>query len=186
MLKQLNLFFTSAMLLLFTQVASSADHTFLLDSTDGKKHALNEYVGHGKWVIVNVWATACPYCRDELFDLTNFHNAHYTKDAMVVGLAIDWPSFGYPERTHLTNFASSYFIDYPLLMADGEVASRVIGKPVNMVPLTFIYNPKGQLIRRINGLVTEAMLEAVIRSKTSKYSIDWAKEVPPEYRQKAQ
>ena len=102
-------------LLLFTSnLVLAAGHTLKLEGIDGKNHTLNEYVGHGKWVVVNVWATACPYCRHELFDLTNFHNAHQDKDAMVVGLTIAWPSFEYPERNYLTEFASSYFMDYPI------------------------------------------------------------------------
>lgn len=184
MLKRLQSFLSVILLILSTQAAMAKDHSLLLNSIDGKKHALNEYVGHGKWVVVNVWATACPYCRHELFDLNNFHTTHYKKDAMVVGLTVDWPSFDYPEQSYLADFAESHFIDYPLLMANGELASQVIGKPVNMVPLSFVYNPKGKLVRRINGMVTEAMLEAMIKSKDSKYRTDWADEVPPEYQQK--
>lgn len=181
MLKKLNLFICSMTLLAFTQVALSADHKILLEGIDGKKHALNEYIGHGQWIVVNVWATACPYCRHELFDLTNFHNAHHQKDAMVLGLTLDFPSFDYPDKAYLAEFAASHFIDYPLLMVNAEEASKVIGQPVDMVPLTFIYNPKGELVRRINGMVTERMLEVVIKQKSSDYRIDWADVVPPEY-----
>lgn len=170
-----------AMLFLASQSTMAENHTLLLDGTDTKKHALNEYVGHGQWVVVNVWATACPYCRHELFDLTNFHNAHHQKNAMVLGLTLDFPSFDYPDRAYLADFAASHFIDYPLLLVNGEVASEVIGQAVDMVPLTFIYNPKGKLVRRINGMVTEQMLELVIKQKPSDYRIDWADVVPPEY-----
>lgn len=184
MRKRLQIFLYTVLLLLSTQVAVAENHSILLNSIDGKKHALSEYIGHGQWVIVNVWATACPYCRQELFDLNNFHTAHYKKDAMVVGLTVDWPSFDDPERSYLTDFAESHFIDYPLLMVNGALASQVIGQPVNMVPLSFVYNPQGQLVRRINGMVTQTMLEAVIKSKGSQYRTDWADEVPPEYQQK--
>lgn len=181
-LRQLFLAFTSvAILFLASQSAIAENHSLLLNGTDDKRHALSEYVGHGKWVVVNVWATACPYCRHELFDLINFHEAHYKKDAMVLGLTLDFPSFDYPDKAYLADFAASHFIDYPLLMVNGEVASEVIGQSVNMVPLTFIYNPKGELVRRINGMVTEPMLEAVIKQKSSDYRIDWADVVPPEY-----
>lgn len=180
--RQLLLAFTTvAISLIASQLAMAENHTILLNSIDGKKHALSEYVGHGKWVVVNVWATACPYCRQELFDLNNFHTRHHKKDAIVVGLTVDWPSFDYPEQRYLADFAESHFIDYPLLIVNGELASHVVGKPVNMVPLSFIYNPKGQLMRRINGMVTEAMLEGVIQSKEFQYRTDWADEVPPEY-----
>ncbi len=181
MQSRLRLFITIIVFLLASPSAIAENRTLLLNGTDGKKHALNEYVGRGKWVIVNVWATACPYCRHELFDLTHFHNAHYKKDAMVLGLTLDFPSFDYPDMAYLADFADSHFIDYPLLMVNGEVASEVIGQPVDMVPLTFIYNPKGQLVRRINGMVTSKMLDAVLKQNPFTYRTDWADVVPPEY-----
>ena len=84
---------------------------------------------------MNVWATACPYCRHELFDLTNFHNAHHQKNAVVLGLTLDFPSFDYPDRAYLADFTASNFIDYPLLLVNGEVASEVIGQAAPMCPL---------------------------------------------------
>lgn len=181
MLKQHTLLVSTLILLALTQLAFAAEHNLLLDGTDGKKHALNAYIGHGKWVVVNVWATACPYCRHELYDLTNFHDAHHDKDAIVLGLTLDFPSFDFPDANRLAKFASDYFIDYPLLLVNGDVASRVIGKSVDMVPLSFFYNPEGKLVYRLNGMVTEKVLEAVIKSDRSGYEAEWADEVPPEY-----
>ncbi len=179
------LFILVSSLFVTTHQLSAAEHAVKLEGIDGKTHALNEYVGHGKWVVVNVWATACPYCRHELYDLTNFHNAHQDKDAIVVGLTIAWPSFDYPEKDYLKDFASSYFIDYPLLMADGELASQVIGESVDMVPISFLYNPAGKLVRRINGMVTEKDLEEAIKQNPESYHLEWADVVPPEYLPKA-
>jgi thiol-disulfide isomerase/thioredoxin len=183
MLKRFHILFYTFLFTL-SQVAHTAEHDLLLDSTDGKKHALNAYIGHGKWVVVNVWATACPYCRHELYDLINFHEAHHHKDAMVLGLTLDFPSFDFPDADRLAQFASDYFIDYPLLLVNGDVASRVIGQPVNMVPLSFFYNPEGKLVYRLNGMVTEKVLEQVINSNSTTYQTEWAEEVPPEYQPK--
>jgi len=177
-------FFASILLLSFllTHKAFSEAHGILLESTNGNQHSLNEYLGKGKWVVVNVWATACPYCRDELEDLNNFHARHHNNNAIVIGLTIDWPSFGFPDKDHLVNFALDYFIDYPLFIVDAELASKVIGKQVNMIPLTFFYDPEGALVLRLNGVVTEAMLEKVIKNKNASYREEWAKEVPPEFK----
>ena len=122
--------------LVLTWTAFSQEHNPLLEGLDGKQHTLSEYIGKGKWVVVNVWATACPYCRRELFDLASFHDRHYERDAMVLGLTLELESFGIPEKEYLANFASTYLIDYPLLLVSGEIASRAIGVPVNTVPFT--------------------------------------------------
>ena len=58
-------------LLTFSQASFSEQHGLLLDGLDGKKHSLDEYIGNGKWVVVNIWSTSCPYCRNELSQI--FH-----------------------------------------------------------------------------------------------------------------
>jgi peroxiredoxin len=173
-----------ALLLTLTQTALAEQHNLLLDGVDGKKHALNEYVGHGQWVVVNVWATACPYCRHELFDLSSFYDVHHMRDATVLGLTLDWPSFELPDKSYVAKFAADYLLDYPLLMVSGDIASQVLGRPVNMVPMSFIYNPQGQLVYQLNGMVTQQKLEKVIQSKPSNYHLEWAEQVPPVYQPK--
>jgi len=131
---------------------------------------------------VNIWGTDCPYCRQELDALIDFHEQHRDKDAMVIGLTLHWPSFDFPDREALYYFALDYFIEYPLLMVDAELASKVIGKPVNMIPLTFFYNPDGNLVLRLNGVVTSEELEKVITEQSRQYQFRWAEEVPPEFK----
>lgn len=154
----------------------------MLDGLDGKQHALSDYIGHGKWVVVNVWGTDCPYCRAELDALVDFHDAHQANDAIVIGLTLDWPTFGFPDKAELSEFALDYFVEYPLLLVDAALASKVIGKQVNMIPLTFFYNPKGELVLRLNGVVTSAQLEKVIKDDRIRYEIEWAEDIPPEFR----
>lgn len=163
------------------QRALNAQTHLPLQGLDNKTHHLSDYLGQGKWVIVNVWAEACPYCRQELFDLTRFHDEHHKTDAMVIGLTLDFPSFGFPNTQSLQNFALDYFIDYPLLLVDRELASQVIGKPVDMIPLTFIYTPEGKLVHQINGVVTEKMLDNILHDQANEFRIEWAEEVPPEF-----
>lgn len=158
-------FFVFSILLVVTQVTCSQDQDLFLEGVDGKQHSLTEYIGKGKWVVVNVWATACPYCRRELFDLASFHDRHHEKDAMVLGLTLDLETFGIPDKTYVANFASTYLVDYPLLLVSGDIASKAIGKPITTVPMTFFYNPKGDMVYQLTGELDEQMLEDIIMSK---------------------
>lgn len=175
------------LLLSLTACTSDHGHDVRMTSTDGKQYALNDYIGKGQWVVVNVWATRCPYCKHELFDLGNFHEAHFLKagakqDAMVLGLTIHLPNFTMPDQAYVAQFKEDYLIDFPLLLVDQALAQQVIGKPINMVPMSFFYNPTGQLVYQLNGMVTENILEAVIARKSTTFKHAWAKEIPPEYR----
>ncbi len=143
---------------------NSAPNDILLQGLDGEQHSLSNYLGNGKWVVVNIWGTDCASCRAELDGLIDFHDLHQDKDAMVVGLTLDWPTFGFPNEEELSDFALDYFIEYPLMMVDAKLAGEVVGQKVNMIPLTFFYNPKGDLVLRINGPVNSKQLEKIIKN----------------------
>ena len=170
------------LILLSSLSFSTGTRDQLIDGLDGNQHALSDYVGKGKWVVVNIWGTDCPYCRAELDALIDFHDQHQDKDAIVIGLTLDWPSFDFPDKESLYEFSLDYFIEYPLLMVNAELASKVIGKQVNMIPLTFFYNPAGDLVLRLNGVVTSAQLEKVIKDESIRYQVEWAEDVPPEFK----
>jgi thiol-disulfide isomerase/thioredoxin len=153
MIKNMRFLVYTLLILLFSFSASAGTLDQLIEGLDGNQHSLSEYIGKGKWVVVNIWGTDCPYCRAELDALIDFHDQHQDKDAMVVGLTLDWPSFDFPDKESLFEFSLDYFIEYPLLMVDANLAGNLIGKTVNMIPLTFFYNPAGELVLRLNGVV---------------------------------
>ncbi len=168
---------------LFSHASNAERLDILLDGVDGEQHALNEFIGKGKWVVLNIWGTACPYCRAELDALIDFHDLHHETDAIVIGLTLDWPSFKYPDKDELDEFALDYFIEYPLMLVDADLAGEVIGKKVDMIPITYFYNPAGELVLRLNGVVTRAQLEKIIKDDSVRYHIEWSDDVPPEYAQ---
>lgn len=163
MLRLLKSLLILVMLGCVSQQAIAEDFDFLMDSTDGKQHALSEYIGKGKWTVVNVWSAQCPYCRHELPDVSEFHDTHVDKDAMVVGLTIHLPNYGKPNAKLLKQFADSYLVEFPLLLVDDEIVRKVIGKPFHGVPVSFVYNPQGQYVKRLDGVVTQKDLELAIQ-----------------------
>ena len=167
MIGRLTLLAALAGLLLLTQVLPNEQtDALLMEGVDGEQYRLDDFTGKGQWVVVNVWATACPYCRRELFDFASFHEKHAGKDAMVLGLTLGLATFDLRDKAHVQDFAASYLIEYPLLLVSGELASQVTGKSIHTVPTTFFYNPKGELVYHFTGEMDEAMLEAVIEGKS--------------------
>jgi len=167
--------------------APTHPHDVPIMGTDGEQHTLNDYIGKGQWVVVNVWATRCPYCVHELFDLDAFYARHYLdegapKDAFVLGLTTRLHDFAMPDADRVAQFKEDYLIEFPLLLVDQPLAELVLGKPIAMVPISFFYNPTGKLVYQINGMVDEDILEAVITRKSDAFKMVWAKEMPPEYK----
>jgi len=150
-------------LLLLPGAWAQAGEVQSLKDLDGKAHLLSEYIGQGRWLVVNVWSPNCPFCRLELPDLGEFHDAHQQQDARVLGVTIDFPSYGYPDVGVIRAFASDYFVEFPLLLADQGMASRFVGQPVSGIPVSFIYRPDGSLAARWDGVIKPDDLDKVMR-----------------------
>jgi len=82
---------------------------------------------------------------------------------MVVGLTIHLPDYGLPDKMLLKQFADSYLVEFPLLLANDEIVRKVIDRPFKGVPVFYVYNPQGEFVQQINGMMTKADLEAVIQ-----------------------
>ena len=61
----------------------------LLHDLDGRLRNVNEFIGHGQWVVVAFWMHDCKVCASEIHHMSAFHKAHQTKDAIVLGISID-------------------------------------------------------------------------------------------------
>jgi peroxiredoxin len=145
-------------LLVFLLVCSLASNAadFSLRDLKGKTHRLADY--RGKWVLVNYWATWCPPCLDEIPELSSLHNAHHHKDLAVIGIAIDSGP-----RNKVASFAKAHGISYPVVMGNRNVTDQI--GAVEVLPVSFLYNPKGKQVSFQAGKVTRASIEAYIKKK---------------------
>jgi thiol-disulfide isomerase/thioredoxin len=144
--------------LAFLLASSFASHAadFSLEDIHGKMHRLSDY--RGKWVLVNYWATWCPPCLDEIPELVSLHNAHHDKDLLVIGIAIESGS-----NKKIADFAQVHGISYPVVMGDRKVTAQI--GAVEALPVSYLYNPKGEQVSYQAGEVTRASIEAYIKTK---------------------
>ncbi len=132
---------------------------FELVDTLSKRHVLSAY--QGKWVIVNYWATWCPPCLEEVPDLVAFYDARKNKDVMLIGVALQ-----YEDKKEVLAFADDMLMSYPIVLGDERVVKQI--GSADVLPTTFIYNPRGELVKVKRGLVTRQYLETVTQSKAIK------------------
>jgi len=134
-------------------IGNAAD--FVLEDIQGKTHRLADY--RGKWVLVNFWATWCSPCLREIPELSSLHNDHKDQDLLVIGIAMQSET-----REKVADFAKAHGISYPVVLGDFKI-SRQIGI-VDVLPSSYLYNPKGEQVSYQAGVVTRAVIESYIKN----------------------
>jgi len=113
---------------------------------------------HGKWVFINYWASWCESCLNEIHTLNRFYAANKSQVA-VFNVNYEQLSEG-----DLTTLVRRLHIHYPTLGEDP--ADTLNLGDITVLPLTFVFNPKGQLVQRLYGEQNQAQLIACMRQST--------------------
>jgi len=112
----------------------------------------------GKWVFVNYWATWCPPCLEEVPDLVALYDARKNKDVVVIGVAFDFDS-----EKEVFEYVDDMLMSYPIVLGDEQVKAQI--GSADVLPTTYVYNPRGELVKIKRGLVTKHYLESLMKQK---------------------
>jgi peroxiredoxin len=89
----------------------------------------------GKVVIINVWATWCPPCREEMPLLDAFYSRFHSRGVELVGISVDHKR----DRKDVLKVAES--VHYPVaVLADAD--TNGFGTPA-VLPVTYVVDPEG-------------------------------------------
>lgn len=162
-----------AALLLALAVPVHATVTGLkLENLNGRKQAMSDYIGKGHWVIVNVWSPTCDFCVRELPNVERLYARHKDEGLIVLGVTLDYPSFGYGRIKIIRSFLSRHPLDYPIFLADLDLASKLIGHRLVGIPLTAIFHPDGRVLARWPGNINVREIEDFMKHY-KKYTDGW-------------
>lgn len=147
------------LLLIFPLVAGAVPDLVLKDF-NGNNRNISDYIGKGKWTVVVVWAHDCSVCNNEIHHMTFFHDAHKDKDAIVLGVTVD----GWSKREKAQGFIDTHALNFPNLIAEPrqDVLAKFGGGPFYGTPTFYVYSPKGELLARQIGPITQEDLEKFI------------------------
>ena len=144
-----------ALMLAFAVPAHAAmpvQPTLHVATLDGKTFDLAEQ--HGKWVIVNYWATWCVPCIKEMPDISRFVAAH--KNVAAIGLAYEDS-----DPADIKAFLAQHPVVYPVAQITMDKPVKDFDEPRGL-PTTYLISPDGKVAKHIVGPITEASLAEMI------------------------
>ncbi len=107
---------------------------------DGKTQKLSDYVGKGKYVLVDFWASWCGPCRGEIPNLIAVYNKYKGKDFDVIGVA----SWDEPNDTQQA--INDMKIPYPQIMNAQASGTNAYG--IRGIPEIILFAPDGTILKR--------------------------------------
>lgn len=138
------------------------DFTLPLWGTN-EKVALSSY--RGQIVVLNLWASWCPPCRDEMPDLNRFYNDYKDKGVTVLGVNM------LMEEANLAvvdDFIEEYDITFPNVIDEsisltnqrGLVQSKLYSETI--IPRTYIIDQEGHIFVAHKGIISYELVEDLV------------------------
>ncbi len=127
------------------QVAIESDipaPAFSFPGLDGKKVSLSDY--KGKVVLVNIWATWCPPCVDEMPSMEKLYRKFKEQNFEILAVSIDESG-----SKAVAPFMKKNRLTFPALIdSDGTIKSAY---RITAIPESFIIDKQGVIVKKIVG-----------------------------------
>ena len=128
--------------------------SIVLERLDGSEAAVPDATV-GRPILVNVWASWCAPCIEEMPELQRYHAEQGDNGVQVVGIALD-------DRQAVEAFLQRIPVDYAILLdAPGPADAGVrLGNPAGVLPYTALLDGEGRLVRQKIGPFAHGEIDA--------------------------
>ncbi len=124
---------------------------------DSKTTHLSDFVGHGKYVLADFWASWCGPCLREIPNLIAAYNKYKDCGLQVLGIAV------WEEPDESLKVIAEKNIPYPQILGVSEEITNIYG--INAVPHIILFAPDGTILaRELRGEEIEKRLEGIFHN----------------------
>jgi glutathione peroxidase-family protein len=130
---------------------------------DGDSVKLSDY--HNKVLVVNLWATWCGPCRQEMPELVRMSSEYKSRGLVVLGVATQYNE--HRGQDFVKDFVRTNKINYKILWDDGTLAGPLV-QSVNgrgVIPQSFVISREGKILKHFSGfnsLSTPALMRQAV------------------------
>ena len=131
---------------------------------DGTSGALSSLLESGRPTLVNLWATWCIPCRQEMPELERLHQSAGEGGVRVIGVSIDDAM----TRDHVPGFVKEMGVTYPIVIAEAEFIHSFYTTDNVTVPISLLLDAEGIISDLLPGWTVETreLLEALSSSRS--------------------
>ena len=116
------------------------DFTITDGNVDGTPVSLSDYVGKGKYVLVDFWASWCGWCRAEFPVLKEVSAKYKDQNFELLGIAVN------DDREKTLKAMKEDGVTWPQILNTGKVAMEAYG--IAGIPEIILFAPDGKILAR--------------------------------------
>ena len=131
---------------------------FTVETEDGKKVSLSDYVGKENYVLVDFWASWCGPCRREMPNIVEAYAKYKGKNFEIVGVSLDQDADKWKDAIKKLNITWPQMSDLKGWQNEGAQLYAV-----NSIPHTMLVDADGTILARgLHGEKLQTKLEEVL------------------------
>jgi len=123
-----------------------------LNDLEGNPHSLDDYLG--QVVLVNLWATWCPPCLEEMPVFEGFYRDHSAGGFLIIAINDGDP------LSEAQEFVENYGLTFPV-WSDPQYLSEQTFETMNL-PSSYVIDRQGRVRLRWVGAISRAMLDQYV------------------------
>ena len=132
---------------------------FEMADAEGKMHKLSEFVGNGKVVLIDFWASWCPPCRADMPNLVAAYKQYKSKGFEIVGISLDSKADAWAKGVQDLGITWTQLSD---LQGWKNAGAALYG--VNSIPHTILVDKDGTILcKQLHGKEIAVKLEEILK-----------------------
>ena len=130
-----------------------------MQNPEGQIVSLSDYIGKGKYVLIDFWASWCAPCRKQMPALLSLYNQFKDKKFEIVGVSFD------NNKNEWIKYIKEAKLSWPQMSdLNGWESEAVMLYAIQGIPHTILVDPQGKIIAKdLKGTALVKKLEEVLK-----------------------